>query len=112
MSTRTIKIKPTTTWQEIFKDEGKWLSGLYVPEFTSREEIEYLEKHEAPELFYLIDGETVLVVKEDDEIREIPLKKDEVVIVNTWHTDYRPDGKKGICLVIERDGNPTEYTKL
>jgi hypothetical protein len=46
--------------------------------------VKKLEKHKYPELFYLIDGEVNLVLKEDKEIKELPLKKDEVVIVDTW----------------------------
>jgi hypothetical protein len=110
--TRIFKIEAKSEWDELFKDKGKWLFGIYFPKAMDRSEVKKLEKHKYPELFYLIDGEVNLVLKEDKEIKELPLKKDEVVIVDTWHNGYRPMGKNGICLVIERDKNPTRYMKI
>ncbi len=110
--TKIFKIKPKNVWKVFFKDKGKWLFGIYVPNAKRRSEVKRLEKHKYPELFYLIDGKVTLILKENGEIKELPLKKDEVVVVDTWHNGYRPMGKKGVCLVIERDRNPTKYIKI
>ena len=56
-------------WKVAFKDEGKWLLGLYSPENTSLEDVDFLEKHDGPELFYLMNGAVTLVVRDEEEKR-------------------------------------------
>ena len=105
---KVIEAKGDRRWKVVFKDSDKWLCGIYVPEFRSREEITFFEKHDGPEMFTLIDGKVTLVLR-DERGREqrVPLSKRKLVVVDEWHNAYRPKGAKGIALVIERVGNKT-----
>ncbi len=108
-----IEIKPKGRWEVVFREADKWQCGIYVPEFTSIEEITWLEKHDAPELFYLVRGSVVLVLSPDGkEIREVPMREGVIYVVDEWHNAYRPRGVEGIVLVIERVGISTQYLKL
>ncbi len=108
-----IPIRPKRRWEVVFKDNNRWQCGIYVPEFTSREQIAWLEKHDGPELFYLVGGSIVLVLSEDGkEIIEVPMEKNTIYIVNEWHNAYRPKGVKGAALVIEKTDIKTEFLKL
>ncbi len=98
-------------WKIHFKDENHWLLGVWIPEFNSREEVDYLEKHSYPELFLLLKGRIVLLVSEDGKnIEELELKAGEPVIVYGWHNGYKiGDGE---ALIVEFDGNTTEFIKI
>ena len=99
---RKIVVKPTRRWEVVFRDDGRWQAGIYVPEYTSREEIKQLEKHNVPELFLLISGSIVLVTSIDGEkIIETPMEPGVLYIIDEWHNAYRPGGKEGVALVIE-----------
>ena len=108
-----IKISPGKRWEVVFRDNDNWQVGIYFPEYTSREQIDVLEKHDAPELFYLVSGRIVLVLSNDlKEIREVEMEPGEIYIVNEWHSAYRPNGENGIALVIEKPSIKTEYARL
>lgn len=105
---KEIAVKGDKRWRVVFKDSDRWLCGIYVPEFKSKKEITYLERHDGPEMFYLIDGKVTLVLKDEDgRERKVPLSKRKLVIVDEWHNAYRPGGARGIALVIEKIGNKT-----
>ena len=99
-------------WKVIFRHKNNWLCGIYVPEFTDSSEIQKFEKHNGPELFLLLQGKVTLVLLKHKKYKEIPLKKHEIVIVNTWHNAYRPKGSKGVVLVIERDNISTQWKRV
>ncbi len=108
-----IHIKPKHRWKVVFEEDGRWRCGIYVPEYTSKDQVEYLEKHNAPELFLLIKGKIVLLLSNDGrEIIEKPMEKGKIYIVTEWHNAYRPNGSEGVALVIERTDIETEYVKL
>jgi hypothetical protein len=112
MSYRVCDLKTTERWKVLFRDKNVWLAGLYVPEFTHRDEISLLEKHDAPELFYLIDGNVTLVLGSEDGTVDVPLDKNQAIFVGTWHNAYRPMGGFGLVLVVERDGVKTEFKNV
>ena len=98
-------------WRVVFK-EGRWLCGFYRPEFRRREEIIKLEKHNAPELFLLLEGKITLVIKEEGRrIKEIEMKKGEIIVLDCWHNAYSRDGR-GVALVVEREDIETEFMKI
>jgi len=108
-----IIIRDDLRWNVIFKDDERWQCGIYVPENSDRSQIKRMEKHDGSELFYLIDGNITLVLSEDGKkIVEVPMEKNIVYIVNEWHNAYRPNGIKGISLVIEKTGVKTEFLTL
>ncbi|RLG72997.1 MAG: hypothetical protein DRO23_09675 [Thermoprotei archaeon] len=108
-----IPIKPKQRWEVVFKDNNRWQCGIYVPEFTSKDQVTWLEKHDGPELFYLVEGSIVLVLSENGkEIIEVPMEENTIYIVNEWHNAYRPKGVKGVALVIEKTNVKTEFLKL
>jgi len=108
-----IRISPRKRWEVVFRDNDNWQVGIYFPEYTSREQIDVLEKHDAPELFYLVSGRIVLVLSNDlKEIREVEMESGEIYIVNEWHNAYRPNGEKGVAIVIEKVNIKTEFAKL
>lgn len=109
---KKIPIKSKIRWRVVFQDTGSWRCGIYVPEHKSKEEIKVLEKHNIPELFLLIEGKISLLIKENEKLKVLPLKKNEIVIVDTYHNGFSPAGKKGIALVIERDTFETTYLNL
>ena len=104
-----IKFKSNVRWQVVFKDPDNWAMGLYRPENRSLKDVKYLEKHDGPELFVLLEGEVVLVLSEDgSKIEEVEMEKGIGYIVNCWHNAYSPKGD-GLVLVIERDNIKTEF---
>jgi len=107
-----INIKPEKRWDVVY-ETSNWRVGIYVPENTSINDVNYLEKHDKPELFYLVKGKIVLVLSSDGkEIKEVEMEKDKIYIVTEWHNAYRPDGAEGIALVIEAPDINTEYMKF
>lgn len=109
---KKIPIKSKFRWRVVFQDTGSWRCGFYVPENKSKDEIEVLEKHNIPEFFLLIEGRVSLLIKENEKLKVLPLKKNEIAIVDTYHNGFSPKGKKGIALVIERDTFKTIYLNL
>ena len=103
---KKIKLKGKKRWRVLFRDK-KWLAGIYIPEFTRRSEIKELEKHAGPELFCLLEGRIRLVIKDNREVREIEMKKGEIIALNCWHNAYCPGGASGKALVMEKTGNST-----
>lgn len=100
-------------WSVIFRDNKRWQCGLYVPEYTSKEQVKCLEKHDGPELFYLVEGEIVLVLSVDGkDIVEVPMERNMVYIVDEWHNAYRPNSVKGISLVIEKTNVKTQFLEI
>ena len=108
---KIIDISSKERWKVVFEDPGRWRIGLYKPEFKSLEEISYLEKHDRPELFLLLDGRMVLVVQQggSDKIQEVELRRGRLYIVEEWHNGYRPGGCEGIALVVEAHDTKTIY---
>lgn len=102
---RELKLKGGKRWEVLFK-EGNWLVGLYCPEHTSKEQVEVLEKHDFPELFYLVEGDVTLLIGE--KCKEVKLAKNKAVVVEDWHNAYG----KGKVLVVEREGVKTEFKQL
>ncbi len=107
-----LDIQTKERWKVVFKDEGKWLLGVYVPENLKMEDIKFLERHDAPELFILVKGKMILVVADGNNLEEIEMKHNIPYIVTGWHNAYRPKGTEGVALVIERDGVKTEYRNI
>lgn len=107
-----IEIKPKKRWEVIFQSYG-WRAGIYVPENTSLQEVSYLEKHDKPELFYLIRGKIILVISKDGEtLEKVEMDKGKIYIVTEWHNAYRPMDCEGIALVVEAPDIETVYRKL
>ncbi|RLG79630.1 MAG: hypothetical protein DRO40_12520 [Thermoprotei archaeon] len=110
---KIINVIPRQRWEIVFRDNDSWQAGIYYPEYISREEIDILEKHNVPELFYLIQGEIILVLSRDlKEIKEVPMEPGKLYIIDEWHNAYRPNGKNGVALVIERTNVKTIYTRI
>ncbi len=108
-----IHIKPKQRWEVVFRENNKWQCGIYVPEFTSKNQVTFLEKHNAPELFYLVRGSITLILSRDGKkITEVPMEKNIIYIVDEWHNAYRPEGVEGVALVIEREDIKTKFLKL
>ena len=108
---KKIPLKSKKRWKVVFRDKNNWLSGIYIPEFTDASQVKKFEKHSGPELFLLLEGKVTLVLLEGKKHKKVPLKKNEIVIVSTWHNAYRPKGGKGVVLVIERDNISTQWKK-
>jgi len=107
-----IPVRPKQRWEVVFEENGKWRCGIYVPEYTSKNQVECLEKHNAPELFLLVKGKIVLLLSHDSkEVVEVPMKEEVVYIVDEWHNAYRPNGEEGVALVIERTDIETKFLK-
>jgi len=60
----------------------------------------------------LVRGSVVLVIEENGELKEVPLEYGKLYIVEEWHNAYRPCGKEGIALVVERPYIKTEFKEV
>ncbi len=107
-----VNFRSNMRWKVLFRDPGKWLLSVYVPENERREDIRVLEKHDAPELFYLVRGKVTLVVSSGEEIEEVEMEPGRAYIVEGWHNAYRPEGGEGVAMVIEKDGVTTELRDI
>lgn len=109
---KSISLQSKKRWKIIFRHKNNWRCGIYIPDFTDSSQIQKFEKHDGPELFLLLQGKVTLVLLKHKRRKEVPLKNDEIVIVNTWHNAYRPKGSKGVALVIEKDNISTQWRKF
>ena len=108
---KVVELKQKERWR-VFFNEGLWQAGLYRPEHENIKEIDVLEKHDAPELFYLIRGNIVLVIGENGKIHEVGMEAEKAYIIEEWHNAYRPEGAEGLALVIERTNIRTEFKPI
>ncbi|NAZ24724.1 MAG: hypothetical protein GU357_03020 [Thermofilum sp.] len=110
---KVIEANSKERWQVVFREENKWQVGIYIPENTSLEEVAVLEKHNRPELFFLVKGEIVLVLSRDgSRIEEVKMLPGKIYVVDEWHNAYRPYGREGVALVVEAPDIQTEYIQL
>ena len=108
-----LKLVPRGRWEVLFTDDGRWRLGIYRPENESLSDIKYLEKHDVPELFYLVRGDVVLVLSEDGRsFKEVRMEPGVAYVVTEWHNAYRPGGREGVALVIEASEVRTEYLRF
>ena len=99
-------------WEVKFREEPNWLLGLYSPDLRSRAEVRKLEKHDVPELFFLVEGEITLVLRDGGETEDLQMKAGEAVILDCWHNAYSPGRERGRALVIEKCGVVTRYEDI
>ena len=107
-----LDLETGVRWKVVFRDAGKWILGIYIPEITSREEVKVLERHNAPELFVLVKGKVTLVVANGNVIKEVKMELGKPYVVTGWHNAYRPEGSEGVVLVVERDAVKTEFRRV
>jgi len=99
-------------WKVIAKDKRSWACGIYVPKSRSIGDLRYLEKHDCPELFYLISGSVKLVTMDRGKVRVIRLTRKRAVVIDTWHNGFSDSKRLGAALVVERGKVRTQYLKL
>ena len=109
---KEVPIKFTKEWRVIAKDERSWACGIYVPKNRSVEDIRFLEKHDCPELFYLISGSVKLVTMAHGMVKVIRLTRKKAVVVDTWHNGFSDSKVPGAALVVERGKVRTQYLQL
>jgi len=102
----------TKEWRVIAKDKRSWACGIYAPKNRSVGDIGFLEKHDCPELFYLISGSVKLVTMAHGMVKVIRLTSKKTVVVDTWHNGYSDSKKPGAALVVERGKVRTRYLQL
>ncbi|MCX7945077.1 MAG: hypothetical protein N2746_11280 [Deltaproteobacteria bacterium] len=109
-----LKIKLRKRWQVLCGDKEHYRVGIYSPEYTHREEIKILEKHDCPELFMLIDGEmSLLIIDDKGKEKVVKLKPLRPIFVKSWHNGFCPNGKYGgVSIVVERDEFTTYYKSI
>jgi hypothetical protein len=105
-------VKAIREWKVIARDGRSWACGIYAPKNRSVEDVKFLEKHDCPELFYLLTGSVKLVVMRHGRKEVIPLTRKKAIVVDTWHNGFSDGRKKGMALVIERGKVSTQYMKL
>lgn len=109
---KIIEVKAERRWEVVFRDGDSWQLGIYVPENTSVEDVDFLERHDCPEAFYLVKGRIVLVLSQGEGLEELEMKEGRIYIIECWHNAYRPRGSPGVALVVERPNVRTEYRPL
>jgi hypothetical protein len=110
---KKMQFSGSARWRVMFKDGRNWLAGLYVPENRSIKEVLVLEKHTSPELFALVEGSMSMLVTEGKGApRVVRLRKGEIIVLDCWHNCFRPGGRPGKALVIEKSGNKTRFMKI
>ncbi|MBO3803125.1 MAG: hypothetical protein JTT11_04520 [Candidatus Brockarchaeota archaeon] len=109
---REAPVKAVREWKVIARDGRSWACGIYAPKNRSAEEVKFLEKHDCPELFYLLHGSVKLVVMRRGRMEVIPLTREKAVVVDTWHNGFSDGEEGGAALVVERGKVSTRYMKL
>jgi hypothetical protein len=99
-------------WKVLAKDKSSWACGIYVPKCRSIMDLRYLEKHDCPELFYLISGSVKLVTMDRGRVKVITLTRKRAVVIDTWHNGFSDSRRPGAALVVERGKVRTQYLKL
>jgi hypothetical protein len=99
-----IAAKDKKRWQVLCGDKNHWRIGFYSPSGGSNKSVKELETHTCVELFMLLSGKVTLIIDEGKGEYELPLKKNQPVMVTGWHCGFCPDGPyTGVALVVERD---------
>ena len=107
-----LEIEAGVRWQEICGDADHWRVGVYSPAEVSPGDVQELETHDCPELFWLLSGRLVLLMARDGELVEEELLPGRPILVSDPHCGFCPDGPHtGVALVVERDSFDTEYRK-
>lgn len=102
-------------WRVIFEqaETPGYKIGLYRPEFRRTEEIDWLEQHEGPEIFLLLQGEVTLVLRnsQSDPASEelLPLEISKPVAVFGFHNAFADED--GLCYVVEATGMATRFSQ-
>ena len=97
-------------WQVLCGDQEHWRLGLFSPKETGAKDIAELEKHDCPEVFWLLSGKLTLLLARNRSLEELPLEIGKPVLVTLPHAGFCPDGPHtGTALVVERDAFTTEY---
>ena len=110
ISNQLIESEEAKQWQVLCGDLDHWRVGFYSPKETTAEEIEELEQHDCPELFLLLEGELTLILMRDGELKQVPLKKGQALLVTAPHSGFCPQGSHtGKAFVVERDHFTTTY---
>jgi len=108
---KVLNTKTNLSWKVLFNDGANWRVGIYKPQFKNLKEIKILEKHNVPELFVLLAGEINLVILKNKKIQTIKLKKNQPLVINSYHNGFSPKSN-GISLVVERGKFTTKYLDL
>ena len=105
-------LKVPNEWKVLFSEGEKWRIGVYRPKPTGPAEIKELEQHSCPESFLLIEGEIVMVYRDDGgKLQEKKLDPMQLVTFTEPHAGYSPLGD-GVALVVEDAKFETEYTDI
>ncbi len=105
--------KSQTLWQVLCGDSDHWRLGLYSPREQGAADLRELEKHDCPEVFWLLSGKLTLLLARNRKLEELPLEIGKPVLVTVPHAGFCPDGPhKGQALVVERDTFTTEYRPI
>jgi 3-hydroxyanthranilate 3,4-dioxygenase len=97
-------LKPPVGNQQVFTDNDDFIV-MIVGGPNSRKDFHY---EEGEELFYMLEGDMVLKVVEDEKIVDIPIKEGEMFLLppQVPHSPQRKENTVG--LVIERYRRPGE----
>ena len=112
MIVREAPINFDKEWRVIAKDKRSWACGIYAPKGRSITDLKYLERHNCPELFYLISGSVKLVTMKGGKVKVIRLTRKKAVVVDTWHNGFSDGKRPGAALVVERGQVKTQYLRL
>ncbi|MBN1498248.1 MAG: hypothetical protein JXA07_15855 [Spirochaetes bacterium] len=108
MHTDIITLRPDAVWTVLFRDEGGWRAGVYLPEHRGPDGIEMLEKHSCPELFVCLGGRMGLLLSDGSSERAVELTPHQAVMVSDYHNGFSID-PGGFFLVVERTAFSTDY---
>lgn len=66
--------------------------------------------NETEEFFYQVEGDMVLKIKDDNGIRDVPIREGEILLLpgNTAHSPRRPANTVGLVIERKRDDDHTD----